>query len=490
MTISFNRIASNLRVPLFYAEFDNSAAQQGGVTQEYNTLLIGNRLSTGTVPAKTLQRVTSAEQAVAYFGAGSVLADMAAAHLRINKNHPLYCVGMADNGSGVAASGSVTFSVSSPAAGILNFLVGGRAINLGTATTSTGASLATAFAAAVNADTLCLVSAAVDGVDTAKVNLTAKNKGVHGNELDIRHSHYAGQMAPSGVTATIVAMASGAGNPDVDEVWPVIGDSQYILIATPWTDTVSIGKVQTQLDDRFGPDGLNDGYAVYGRRASFGTLATLGDSFNSQFSTILAANGPSNPWVQAAAATARIAQSASIDPARPFQTLVLTGIIAPSKSEQFTKDERNQLLYTGIATSKVNPNGEVELEGLITTFKENSFGSPDTSYLYLNTLLTLSYLRFDWAALITSRYPRSKLADDGTNFGVGQAIVTPSVIKAEAINKFKEWELKGLVEGFDQFKEELVVERNIDNPNRLDILMPPDLVNQFVVAATKIQFRL
>jgi phage tail sheath gpL-like len=51
-------------------------------------------------------------------------------------------------------------------------------------------------------------------------------------------------------------------------------------------------------------------------------------------------------------------------------------------------------------------------------------------------------------------------------------------------------ETLGLVENIEQFKTDLIVERNVQDPNRLDFLLPPDLVNQFIVGAAQIQFRL
>ncbi|XFB08767.1 hypothetical protein AAGT13_20535, partial [Azotobacter salinestris] len=47
-----------------------------------------------------------------------------------------------------------------------------------------------------------------------------------------------------------------------------------------------------------------------------------------------------------------------------------------------------------------------------------------------------------------------------------------------------------LVENIDDFKANLVAERNASDPNRLDLLLPPDLVNQLRIIANKIQFRL
>ncbi|MNG29476.1 Phage tail sheath protein [compost metagenome] len=63
-------------------------------------------------------------------------------------------------------------------------------------------------------------------------------------------------------------------------------------------------------------------------------------------------------------------------------------------------------------------------------------------------------------------------------------------MKAEALAKFREWEELGLVENIDDFKANLVAERNASDPNRLDVLLPPDLVNQLRIIANKIQFRL
>ena len=46
MSISFNTIPSGIRVPLFYAEMDNSAAYTPTNTSQ--SLLIGQKLESGT----------------------------------------------------------------------------------------------------------------------------------------------------------------------------------------------------------------------------------------------------------------------------------------------------------------------------------------------------------------------------------------------------------------------------------------------------------
>lgn len=489
MTISFNKIPSNLRVPLFYAEFDNSLANQGGAQQPYRVLMLGTLLAAGSSDALVKHLVTNEDQGYELFGKGSIIGDMIASFLANNPYTELHCVGLEEDAAGVAAAGSIKFAGAPTEAGTIAFQIGGRSIKIAVSLASTPATLATALAAAIVADDKCVMTAAVDGVDTAKVNITCKTKGAFGNEVKLSDSYYSGEEVPAGLTLTYVQPTGGTTNPDVDDVWPVIGDSQYILVVSPFMDSENLGKIETELDKRFGPTKMNDGYHFGCVRGTVGDLTTLGDSYNSQFNLIMGSAGPENPWKWASAIVAQIALSASIDPARPFQTLVLSGIKAPKESEFFTLEERNILLENGICTYFVDAGGKVNIEVIVTTYKENSFGSADESYKYLNTPLTLSYLRYDLKATITSKFPRHKLVKNGTRLNPGQAAVSPNDIKAELIAKYREWEGKGLVENFDLFKENLIVEINGDNPNRVDVLLPPDLVNQLIVFATKVQFR-
>ena len=48
----------------------------------------------------------------------------------------------------------------------------------------------------------------------------------------------------------------------------------------------------------------------------------------------------------------------------------------------------------------------------------------------------------------------------------------------------------GLVENLAAFKANLIVERDDNDPNRVNVLYPPDLVNQLRVFAVLNQFRL
>ena len=93
-------------------------------------------------------------------------------------------------------------------------------------------------------------------------------------------------------------------------------------------------------------------------------------------------------------------------------------------------------------------------------------------------------------SVVTSKFARVKLAADGTRFAAGSAIVTPAIIRAAIINQARSLESQGYLQNIEGFKQELVVEQNKTNPNRVDVLYPPTLVAQLRIFAVLAQFRL
>ena len=488
MSISFNDIPTNLRVPFCYVEFDSSRAQQNANTIAYRGLLIGQKLAAGTAVANTPVRVTSAAQAKTLFGAGSQLALMCAAWLENNSVTELYAGPLDDDDAAVAATGTVTIGGAPTAAGTLSLYIGGQRVRVSVATTDTPATIAAALVTAITAATDLPVTAAnVDGV----ITLTAKNKGAAGNYIDVRVNYYDGEALPTGVTATIVAMSGGSANPELADLIAAMGDTWYHVIATAYTDASTLAELYAEMEDRAGPLRQIDGVVFAAATGTHSELGTLGDAHNDPYLSIMHCHGsPTTPFEWAAAVASVAAYYGNIDPARPFQTLAIDGVLAPADADLFTLQENNLLLYDGISTFSVDANGACRIQRLITTYKTNAAGADDTAYLDVNSPLTLMYLRYDFRTHILNKYPRHKLANDGTRYGAGQAVITPKVGKAEAIAKFRQWEELGLVEDVDQFKADLICERNATDPNRLDWMMPPNLVNQFRVAAVQIGFLL
>lgn len=490
MSVSFNLLSANLRVPTVAVEMDNSRAEQGSALLPYRVLLIGQKTSAGTATANTLVPVSSADECRTYGGVGSQLHRMGIAYFANNKFTETYIGVLSDNGAGVAASGTLTVTGPATAAGTLSLYIGGNLVQVAVASGDANTAIATAINAAINAaTTLPVTSTVLSNV----VTVTAKNKGTAGNNIDMRLNYQDGEATPAGVGVAVVAMASGATNPTLTTLIAAMGDQWFHVVAHPYTDATSLTALENEMSSRFGPMRMIDGVLITSAAGSRSTLGTLGDTRNSPHSCIVAQPGNNvvtPPCEFAAAVAGVVAFYANNDPARPLQTLPVLGVLPPADSDCFTLSERNLNLYDGVGTTKVAAGSQVQIERLVTTYQTNAAGAADTSYLDITTMLTILYLRYSWRTRIQTRYPRHKLANDGTRFGAGQAIVTPKLMKAECYTWFREMEEKGLVENFDQFKTDLVVERNSDDPNRIDVLLPPDVINQFIVGAAALQFRL
>lgn len=489
MPISFNAIPSNIRVPLTYIEFDNSRAVQGTPALSQKLLVLGQRLAAGTVAAGVPVRITSAAQAEESFGRGSMLSAMFNALKAANRFTESWAIALDDDAAGAFATGSATFAGPATESGTLNLYVGGQRVRVGVASGAASTVVATAAAAAINADTALPVTAAVDGINQSKVNITARHKGEAGNGIDLRINFFQGELTPRGLTVALAAMAGGTGNPDIAPAIAAMGAEWWHYIAMPYTDGANLTALENELVDRWGPTRMIDGIAFAAFRGTHGATGTFGAGRNSKHLSVIGTSiAPQPPYLWAAVYAGVAAAALAIDPARPLQTLPLTGIMAPALAARWTLEERNLLLFDGIATHAVDAGGQVLIEREVTMFQLNAFGVEDPSFLDVTTPATLSFIRFATRARITQKYPRHKLADDGTQFGPGQAIVTPRIIHAELVALMRELEAAGIVENIDQFRDELLVERNANDRNRLDVLAPPDIVNQFRIFAAQVQF--
>ena len=492
MAISFNNIPSNLRVPLFYAEVDNS---QASFFQRPNVaLLIGQKLAGGTAAVETPLLVTQVDQAKTLFGVGSMLARMLETFKKNDLFTETWCIALNDNGAGAAATSTVTVTGTATASGTLNLYIAGQRVQVGVTSGDTATNVGDAIEAAVNALTVLPVTASnAAGV----VTLTARHKGELGNDLDVRLNYrgeLGGELTPAGLTVVIVAMSGGTSNPVLTNAIGAMGDKEFDTIIMPYTDTASLDAMQAEMNDSTGRWGWQRqiyGWVISAKRGTVSGLGTFGNARNDQHMTVAGYNdSPTPPYEWAAAWGAQASKNLEIDPARPLQTLGLSGVLAPPIPSRFTISEQQTLLFDGVAVSTVDSGGTVRISRSITTYQKNVFGEPDPSYLDIETLATLARIIRRLRSRITSKFPRHKLANDGTRFGEGQAIVTPNVIRAELIAEYSEMETLGLVENTAAFSAALIVERDETDPSRINVLYPPDLVNGLRVFALLAQFRL
>ena len=488
MPLPFNDMPANLRIPGVFIEFDNSLAAQA--EQEFKVLVIGQRLTTGTVAEGVSTRVTNEVQADEYFGRGSMLAEMLRAMKAKDRFMETWAIALDDNAAGVAAGGAVTFGGSPTEAGTLNAYVAGKRVQTAISAAQASTAIATAFAAAVNADTSLPVTAAVDGVNQSKVNLTARHKGEAGNDIDIRLNYY-GESTPKGMTATITAMTGGTGNPDVADAIAGFGDAWWNWIVMPYTDTANMVALEAELTLRWGPTRQKGARAFCAYRGNHSSTGAFGSGRNSPHVTCMGTNAaPQPPYIWAAVNAIAAANPLALDPARPLNTIELTGLMPPAVADRWDDDERNLLLWDGISTYKVTSDGRCLIELQITMYQLNASGLSDISYLFINRPETLERIRFEQRARVAARFPRHKLSGDANaRFGAGQPIVTDTVIKGELLALYQDFITDGWCDDLEGYKASLIVE--IDTANgRVNWKDEPRLIGPANVFAGLVQFRI
>ncbi len=504
MAISFNNIPSTVRTPNVFAEIDNSRALQGLAQNPHRALLIGTKIAAGTVAYDTLTAISRDNLADGFFGPGSVLARMCNVFKKINPNTELYAMAIGSGVGGTHARWSLGGLASyidgvqlsaDTGLGTLYLMVNGTQIpNLNFVSGWSAVDVASLVKTEVNKLSQLPVTASV-GAGTGSLIFSAVNSGVPGNYIQIQFNYYEGQSWPAGFSArpsTILSITTaGATDPDLGDVWTVIDNEQFQYMATPFTDTANLVEIEDELENRF--TALEDkwGHAFVGFRGVLTSCQNLGSARNCPHLTIAGAyNAPQAPEEWAAAWAAVASFNLNNDPARPLQFLKLPSILPPASTDRFTRTERDTLLYRGIATWIVDSGGDVCIERSITTYKANALGLPDWSYLDIQTPATLAEIRYQYRTRMSNRYiiPRFKLADDDYPVQAGTYVCRPKDIKSETIALFAMLQDIGLIENLDDFISNLVVERDLSDVNRVNVLLPCDLINQFRVLAAKIPF--
>jgi phage tail sheath gpL-like len=491
-------VSLSMRVPGTYVAFDNSAAVQGLVAEQERALIVGPMTSNaafeeGVGDADTLYRITNGNIADGYFGPQSILAAACRAFLLANPNMELWAAGQADGTT--AAAGDVVFTGTATAAGALNLYVAGLPVRVAVAVGDTGAAVSAALETAIAARTdLPCTAADVAGTLT----FTAANKGLLGNSISIFLNWADSETTPAGITVDLSDLTtnhylkSGAVDAVLTSTISAMMDEQYHYVFCCYNDATTTAALGVEMKRRWTPEVRAPGCAFICARKLHATAITWGELWNHEYTAAIPySTSPTPPWVWGAAWMGAISKAASESiaaKARPFRGIEIPGVLAPKEgtNARWDLNERNQLLWAGCSTYTVDAGGRAVIERVITTYRENAIGAPDTSYLNLQTVLSSMAFSTQWWTRFASRYVRHGLADDTAQLRPNLKIVRPKDLVDEGYALCRELEAAGLVENVD----DLVINaaRSLTDVNRVDMTLSPDWVNQFLVFDTNVQF--
>lgn len=516
MAVTFSLIPTDARLPLFYAEVSSSKALPNASVGFGPSLVIGQGLGTGFTAGVPV-RIFNKAQADTLFRPGSQIALMIAAYLRNDSLSELWALPYADNGSDVATA-TVNIVGTSPAyQTTLTLYVGGQKAQITIPASSANTAIATAIqsyfgtneaAAAALGSTFPVTATAT----SAAVEFKARNAGTAGNGIALWLNYggvAAGEALPANVTITEFASANpiflsgGSVDPALGTAGATLkanlGQKRWSFVCHPWSRVKADGldKIKVVWADsstgRWGPTNRYYGH-VFSARVDTSTAGTVAlasaDLSNDPHASVFGIQGtPTWEAEIAAAYCARAAGSARALASRPLNTLELVGVLPTPVEYVWDYSTRTSVLDAGYTVPMASTDS-VRIARAISTYRTNAYGASDPAYLDATTLFNLDYQLSNMEAEITTRYPRHILVSDGTNVGPGVPAVTPSAIKNCLIALYRRWERQGLVENTALFVQNLIVVRNDSDPNRVDVLFPPDLANGLHIFAVLNEFRL
>ncbi|WP_198401723.1 hypothetical protein [Zobellella denitrificans] len=129
-------------------------------------------------------RITRTDQGAAAFGRGSMLAAQCQALRQANSYGEVWALAVDEPATGAAATGRIQLAGTAAEAGPTGPADDRSSGARGRGGGDTAQVLATRVAAAINAMAELPVTAAVDGAQTSEVVLTARWKGLTGNDID------------------------------------------------------------------------------------------------------------------------------------------------------------------------------------------------------------------------------------------------------------------------------------------------------------------
>lgn len=462
--ISFDTIPSSICVPGQYIEFNTRNAVQGLPQNPQSVLLLAPMMTSGTQPSLTPVQLFSDVQAGELFGRGSWAQLMVKQAFSNNAYLDLTVIGLPDNSAGVAATGSVQINGTVQAAATLNIVIGGEKIGMAVSVGQTAAQVATKLAATINAAATPISATA----STQTVNFTAKCKGEIGNEIRLSVD-----TGISGLTSNLTEMRNGASNADIAPALAKVAGKHYHIIVSPFTDDNNIRALSSHITQVSNAIEQRGCIGVLGWRGTMTTGAAMAAKINDGRITCAWYKNADESNAMIAAGYAAVLAFEE-DPAKPLNTLQIKGLNVTADEHAPLFAECNNALYNGLTPLTVVAN-KVQIMRAVSTYTKSAANVDDPSLLDITTIRTLDYVRRAVKERIALRFPRDKLSDR----------LLPK-IRSEILDVLLKMEQAEIIENAENNKAKLLVSRSVQDPNRVNAVIPADVVNGLHVFAGRI----
>ena len=413
-------------------------------------------------------RILNPDQAKSSYGEGSILHLMSLAWFSENIDTETYILPVAaPSGTVVRASTTITLTlkddetITASSGGLLRLRFWNRNITI---SLNQNLSIDEAGGAIVTALNELKDFPIISSYEAGVVTLTAKDNTVHSNTLKVSFENIS-ETNIDFMLADNGEFSGGNGSINLQQTLEALRErDQFNIIVSPFNNDENIKLQGRHLDFMANVEVSKEGLLLLCLQDEASVLLNRDDNSTINYRYISVVSSPkyiTPDYVIAANVAAQVAREGAIDPARPFTSLKLNQINSSPETLDYETSEREALLKGGFSTFFLNSNRESVIERLVTSYTENDVGTPDNTFVDINTPLTISRLRFSFSTYFYNKYiaNRYKIANDNPNIPTGQPILQPKTAKADAINLFETWQEDGLVEDAELFQDTLVVEK-------------------------------
>ena len=498
--IKFNEIPEGLRVPGVFIEVDGSQAStdNAGIPA---VLIVGLRNILGTAAPNEIISCSDLADGIAKAGAGSMLAGMLRKFYANNSFVRVFLLPVNSVAAAAKSSSTITFSGSPVENGTISLYIGGISVQVPVVAGATAQMIGASASNLVKASEPWLPVTTVV-TTTASFTLTAKDAGICGDGIDIRLNYLQRQKTPSGLVVSINAMSGGTTEPsalvDVDFLSTLLETDKSGFMASSVKYMVigfnssAIVTAFSAIADKFYRAMRSSGFRIFmAISGSVSSVSAFSSDKNSPHIACLGHNSFLSPaWEVAAAVGSSAIPVIFSHPGLPLTDIPLTNIKAGSN---WTIEQQNQLLYSGISTSYTAYDGTVYLSRVISTYRFRPNGTDDNAFLNINAAEAMDRIRYLQRVGANSVFDSCVVvSDDDFNYRPGLPIVTKDLVRAYLLERYKKKFISelGWCQNYEYYKDTLIVEDDPNNIGRIVYFDSPVLASPFYGISGRSQFRL
>lgn len=441
--------SSNKR-PGYYGETKYGAGAISAASVPLVLLLSGLKLSGGSATAnQDIVTILSADDADAYFGAGSELARMCYAAL-LQDGVTIKAGAIPEAGGAASATLTITIAGSWTAGGTLSYRINGETITQSTGAADTLANVVTNLTATLNNNARRPYSAS-GNTSSGVITITIRNKTVRGNQYIVFQDT---SKIASGMTSVLgggtpvtgggVPFSGGSGADSCATFLTLLTSTLYDRIVCSENDSTNLGVWNTQLSSNAAPEpGLTEHFitAVNGSLSAATALATALNMERMQLMWYL--NCETAPWEMSSYFAAVRSATEQTDPCAAYDDLLLVNVAPQSQVADFPNDATLQSALNNGVTPVYTKNGQALLCRSITTHSLNG-STPDYRTIDTSDAYVPDFVRNDIGLMWNTEFKPAnpRVADDppASARPLPSGVGTPSNWNATVTKKLRNYE--------------------------------------------------